>query len=367
LFSFSLFSQKKDEFFLNRKRITKAEVVSLLESAGFSRSNPYYIVEQGKISALCTINDKERLALLKEVAGTTVYEERRSESVKIIGETAGKKEKVEEVLSFLEERLSELDKEKEELTEFESLDKQRRALEYTLYDKEHALATAQLAEIDKEREITREEQHSLFAITREIQDEMVVAEETLGIQQAAKERLQVKKETQQAELRIMQNRKLAVETEISERESALHSIQLNEQELQRQSQDIDIAIQEGESELNALLPHSTALSLELAEEIEHLSGMRLRLDALYAKQGRGSHFHSSQERDNFLNQQIQLLAQQIQKKKLALTTHTEELTNLNATIQLQVLYGTDELHIFRLEFYLSFAERSINTVGTRTE
>lgn len=39
---------KKDEFFLNRKRIQKSEVISLLESAGFSKSNPYYIVQQGK-------------------------------------------------------------------------------------------------------------------------------------------------------------------------------------------------------------------------------------------------------------------------------------------------------------------------------
>ena len=37
---------KKDEFFLNRKRIEKSEVLSLLESAGFSKSNPYYIVQQ---------------------------------------------------------------------------------------------------------------------------------------------------------------------------------------------------------------------------------------------------------------------------------------------------------------------------------
>lgn len=37
---------KKDEFFLNRRRIDKAEVLSLLEAAGFSKSNPYYIVQQ---------------------------------------------------------------------------------------------------------------------------------------------------------------------------------------------------------------------------------------------------------------------------------------------------------------------------------
>lgn len=86
---------KKDEFFLNRKRIQKNEVISLLESAGFSKSNPYYIVQQGKVANLCLMKDKDRLNLLKEVAGTTVYEERRTESIKIMEETASKQVKVE--------------------------------------------------------------------------------------------------------------------------------------------------------------------------------------------------------------------------------------------------------------------------------
>lgn len=61
--------------------------MNLLESAGFSRSNPYYIVPQGRITSLTNAKDHERLALLKEVAGTKVYEQRRVESLKIMEET----------------------------------------------------------------------------------------------------------------------------------------------------------------------------------------------------------------------------------------------------------------------------------------
>jgi structural maintenance of chromosome 3 (chondroitin sulfate proteoglycan 6) len=66
---------------------SKQDVVNLLESAGFSRSNPYYIVQQGKVNALTMMKDSERLELLKEVAGTRVYDERRDESLKIMKET----------------------------------------------------------------------------------------------------------------------------------------------------------------------------------------------------------------------------------------------------------------------------------------
>ena len=69
---------KKDEFFLQRKRATKQEVQSLLEGAGFSKSNPYFMVQQGKIQSLCLMTDVQRLELLQQVAGTTLYENKKS-------------------------------------------------------------------------------------------------------------------------------------------------------------------------------------------------------------------------------------------------------------------------------------------------
>jgi len=40
---------KKDEYSMDRKSASKADVMNLLESAGFSKSNPYYIVPQGRV------------------------------------------------------------------------------------------------------------------------------------------------------------------------------------------------------------------------------------------------------------------------------------------------------------------------------
>jgi len=34
---------------MDRKSASKADVMNLLESAGFSKSNPYYIVPQGRV------------------------------------------------------------------------------------------------------------------------------------------------------------------------------------------------------------------------------------------------------------------------------------------------------------------------------
>lgn len=123
-----------------------------MESAGFSRSNPYYIVQQGKIQELATMTEEARLDLLKEVAGTRVYEERRAESVKIMDETNAKKAQVETMLQNLNSRLDELEEERAELLEFQKLDVTRRSLQYAIYEKDRERAQFKLQAIEVERE-----------------------------------------------------------------------------------------------------------------------------------------------------------------------------------------------------------------------
>ena len=85
---------------------------------------------------MATAPDSQRLKLLREVAGTRVYDERREESKTILKETESKREKIEEFLKTIEDRLATLEEEKEELKEYQKYDKMRRALEYTIHDKD---------------------------------------------------------------------------------------------------------------------------------------------------------------------------------------------------------------------------------------
>jgi structural maintenance of chromosome 3 (chondroitin sulfate proteoglycan 6) len=52
---------KKDEYTLDKKSVSKAEVMNMLESAGFSKSNPYYIVPQGRVSTLFSHPDPQAI------------------------------------------------------------------------------------------------------------------------------------------------------------------------------------------------------------------------------------------------------------------------------------------------------------------
>ena len=142
---------KKDEYYLDKKHITKAEVINLLESAGFSRTNPYYCVKQGEIMKMATMQDEERLDLLKEIGGTSVYEDKRKESLKIMEDTKSRRDQIQETVEFIESRLAELDEEKDELQMYTELDRTRRSLEYTVHEKDLSETRAKLDEVEEKR------------------------------------------------------------------------------------------------------------------------------------------------------------------------------------------------------------------------
>lgn len=50
--------------------------------------------------------------------------------------TENRRKQIIEVVQYIEERLKELDEEKEELKKYQQLDKQRRSLQYTIFEKE---------------------------------------------------------------------------------------------------------------------------------------------------------------------------------------------------------------------------------------
>jgi len=170
---------KKDEYFLDRKHITKPEVMNLLESAGFSRSNPYYVVQQGKIQALTTMRDTERLELLKEIGGTKVYDERRKESLKIMQETETRQVQIEETVKYIDERLNELNEEREELVKYQEVDRKRRSLEYTIYEKELSDTRAKLEEVESARHRASEKSNKVHLEARTAHEKQKDVEKSL--------------------------------------------------------------------------------------------------------------------------------------------------------------------------------------------
>lgn len=295
---------KKDEYFLDGKHITKTEVMNLLESAGFSRSNPYYVVQQGKIALLTLMKDSERLDLLKEIGGTRVYEERRRESLKIMQETGNKRRQIIQVVQYLDERLRELDEEKEELRKYQQLDKQRKSLEYTIFDKELNDAQQKLIEIEDARNKVSETSTEMYNSVLEAHEKLKELDKlykdlTKEVQILSKEKEAVDKQRTEA---IKKRAKLELdEKDLQEKISATLKAK---EDAGKQLDLLEKEIQESTDELNKIKP---LYENQIREEEDITRGIMDRekqLSILYQKQGRATQFANKAARDKWLQKEI---------------------------------------------------------------
>jgi len=100
---------------------------------------------------MATMQDEERLDLLKEIGGTSVYEDKRRESLKIMEDTKSRRGQIQETVDFIESRLAELDEEKDELQAYTELDRTRRSLEYTVHEKDLGETRTKLDDVEERR------------------------------------------------------------------------------------------------------------------------------------------------------------------------------------------------------------------------
>ncbi|XP_075634803.1 structural maintenance of chromosomes protein 3 isoform X1 [Castanea sativa] len=324
---------KKDEYFLDGKHITKTEVMNLLESAGFSRSNPYYVVQQGKIASLTLMKDAERLDLLKEIGGTRVYEERRRESLKIMQETGNKRKQIIQVVQYLDERLKELDEEKEELRKYQQLDKQRKSLEYTIYDKEVHDARQKLAEVEEARNKYSETSTKMYNSVLDAHEKAKDLEETL--KDLTKEVQGLVKEKEALENRRTEaiTKHTELELDVKDLQEKIYGNNRAKEDATRQLEILQKEIQDSMDELDKIHPFYENQVIKEKEITKGIMEREKQLSILYQKQGRATQFSSKANRDKWLQREIDDLQKVLssnlvqQEEKLQ-----EEIRRLNAEL-----------------------------------
>jgi structural maintenance of chromosome 3 (chondroitin sulfate proteoglycan 6) len=318
---------KKDEFFLNKKSVQKTQVANMLESAGFSRANPYYIVQQGKVNTLCLMTDTQRLGLLKEVAGTRVYEERRQESLKIMAETNGKKEKIGEVVQFIDGRLSELEKDKTELAEYHTLDKTKRALEYTFYDKQLRKAQEQVEACDIRRQEEAEKHRTLNDAALNMHDDIKSVEKQIKEQQTRS--VQNDKDGFDSEHSLLIRKRAQVELEVQTLEEKVESDTTTKRKLEKDLKTVekDISLKQKELDSTAM-PTYEEKKRAMEDATKQLADRQRRLEALHSKQGRSAQFRSEKERDAFLQKEIAQYDESAQAKQKRLDEENSDIGKL---------------------------------------
>lgn len=323
---------KKDEYSVDRKVVTKTDVMNLLEAAGFSRSNPYYIVPQGRVTALTNMKESDRLNLLKEVAGTQVYENRRAESLKIMQETNNKREKIDELLVYIKERLSELEEEKEELRGYQDKDRERRCLEYAYHHREQVTIQETLEEIDNARQDGLE-------TTDSSRSDLLESKKAIAKLDAEMHKLQ-------RELELLQIDRRQLDEDRREGAKTLANVELKaknlkdgqsarEQAREQHAADLESVkadIETKQKELSKVVPDFNKKKQKEDEIRKSLDSAEATRSRLFAKQSRGSRYKNKSERDAYLKDEIEELSNTIMEQKANKIDADEEVARVNQAI-----------------------------------
>lgn len=316
---------KKDQYFLNRKAVTKLDVMNLLESAGFSRSNPYYIVKQGKINQMATAPDSHRIKLLREVAGTRVYDERREESKGILKDTESKRDKIEEFLRTIEERLGTLEEEKEELKEYQKYDKMRRSLEYTIHDRELKETRKKLDDMENQRKNSGAEQEKQRQLMQKAQEAIKTATKDMKDIKQKVSQVREERDTYNMEQQQLLKEKTRLELMIKDLSDEVQGDNKSKERAEKELDKLRATIAQKEAELEAIRPKYEEMKRREDAAQRELSLKDQKRKELYAKQGRGSQFTSKEQRDQWIQKELRSIDRAMVEKTDQISKLEEEI------------------------------------------
>ncbi|RNF23624.1 putative adaptor complex protein (AP) 3 delta subunit 1 [Trypanosoma conorhini] len=317
---------KQDEFRVNDRRFTATEVRQLLESAGFSSSNPYYIVEQGKIVNMANMSDEERCQLIKDVAGTRVYESRRKESEEILQETSVKYNKIEESIGELQNRLTELETESAELKSLQGIEKERKCIEYSIFSLELNNAKECLQKLDEKRGEYVSSLNEERSVENNTKNSIEEAE--TDVRNCSKRIAHLEGELQllEREATKLNSKKAIAQLDAADAKNAISRNEKESMSLQKEAENLGKNIEKMNRDLevrrNSLHQHQTTTELKSNE----VSSLEAKLEILLAKRGRRKLFKNKAERDAWL-------AGEIERNRKTIDTHKKEIDRINKSIK----------------------------------
>lgn len=295
---------KKDDYSLDGKSATKNEIFNLLESCGFTKHNPYYIVQQGKIAELTLMDDRRRLELLKEISGASVYDERKAESKKLLDEIAGRSKKTDDIIEAVSNRIKNLEEEQKELVEYQQLERQRRCLEYELTDRDFKTVQERIDAQEADKKKLVEDVHKAQREAADLRSRL--GEVEAAGQQDSAERQRLAAEHEQAEkaraaqLDELTRARLELSDETRRNEDAAKS----KDELQAEAGRIQSECAQLVKELEEQKPVLAEENARLGEVVQRKQVCEAQRGQLFAKKGRSSQYSTVQQRNKALREEV---------------------------------------------------------------
>lgn len=237
----------------------------------------------------------------------------------------GKREKIAETLKYIEERLNELEAEKTEYQAYLKLDKKRRALEYTIYDKKLKQTLQNLQEIETER--SREADRANEIHSTAIQTHKALRKAEKDIKALLNEIAQINKETSSTEMerQDLAKEQARIKLKVDDAENVIKRENANREKLTKELAELEAEIRRSMDELGKIRPNFDDLVNREKKLQEKLAASERRVNELYAKQGRSAQFKTKKDRDAFLKGEIKTIEDQLKDKKQQIDALSKEI------------------------------------------
>lgn len=304
---------KKDDYTLDYKSATKADVMNLLEASGFSKSNPYYIVPQGRVMALTNAKDSERLELLRDVAGAKVFENKLKDSLKEMTITAQKQDQIKEMLADIEKRLDELDIEREDLKAYEKLSSKKKMLEFNIYDREMKTLSDQIDAIDDNYSNSAQETEALITELEEREAHISQLSSDLNELTSRKKLLEIDLELNDKENQDVLQKISSLNVQLQDAQISSNSLYSGSSSLEKLNA-LKLEIEEKQKDLKENKETLKVLKEKEAELKIRTNDLRQKQMSIISKKNQTLRFSSKKERDRYLKKEIVLLEDSLIKK-----------------------------------------------------
>lgn len=339
---------KKDEYMINNKNSTRQDVKRILENVGFSTSNPYNIVPQGRIISLTNAKDVERLHLLEDVVGAKSFENKLKDSMKKMDAAERDRLKISAELDELDKRLGDLSEEKKELEKYNNLNRDRKVLQFCLYDRELNEVTSQIEQLEGDYNAVLEnsseyvmELEKREALTSHLDKEIIAIESEIKIKESV-------------DLPQIKASKLENAKDLADLDSQIKdiNIQLDASAHQLESNKEEITIVKDEIEAKrTMISELEPKHIEYSENAELLkysiARLRGRQMELLSKKGKYEDFQTVEQRNNWIKEQINELNLSITKMrnaKVQLENQRKELMRELEELKVEIDELTDSVN-----------------------
>lgn len=301
-------NENREEILINQKKLLRSDINNLLESAGFCKQNPYYIIQQGKINTIINMNEFELFEIFSEVTGTKVYEEKKLESLKLLEEARDNKNKIIRQRDEINDYIVRLETQCEDLASFEKYEVKKKASEFFIFNEKVADHQINIDLLEERRGTATSTLQSLSANLNLI-----------------KEKINEKLQLQNKLNKHMENLRLKIkrcDSEISNIHAYTYREEAGLKILNEKNKSNSEMRQQLEAELKLLKSEQAKLNMEnlrvsqkvrdLDKEIEtnqaHFNGLKGKLDVILLKQSGDKGLMSESERKKFIQNEIKKLS-----------------------------------------------------------